>query len=92
MRDCRYRFRIRPPDEQVAIAIHEEEAGLPILNASFVGARRPLSDRALLAMLLRYPLMTLKVVAAIHYEAVRLMLKGVRRHPHRPKALYVPAE
>jgi hypothetical protein len=33
-------------------------------------------------MLLAYPLMTLKVVAAIHFEAVRLMLKGVRRHPH----------
>jgi hypothetical protein len=35
-------------------------------------------------MLFRYPLMTLKVIAAIHFEAVRLMLKGVRRHPHAP--------
>ena len=35
-------------------------------------------------MLLAYPLMTLKVVAAIHFEAVRLMLKGIRRHPHSP--------
>lgn len=39
-------------------------------------------------MLLAYPLMTLKVMAAIHYEAVRLMLKGVRRHPHRVQATY----
>ncbi len=46
------------------------------------GQRRALTDRALLAMLLAYPLMTVKVVAAIHYEAVRLMLKGVRRHQH----------
>ena len=91
-RDCRYQFRIRPPGQDVAIAIHEEEAGRPILNASFAGARRNLSDRALLRMLLRYPLMTLKVVAAIHFEAVRLMLKGVRRHPHSPKAVYSPAE
>ena len=43
-------------------------------------------------MLLRYPLMTLKVVAAIHFEAVRLMLKGVRRHPHAPKTAYTAAE
>ena len=43
-------------------------------------------------MLLRYPLMTLKVVFAIHYEAVRLMLKGIRRHPHQPKTVYAPAE
>jgi hypothetical protein len=88
--DCRYQFRIRPPGEDVAITIREEEAGAPILNASFAGARRILTDRALLAMLLRYPLMTVKVVAAIHFEAVRLMLKGVRRHPHSPA--YAPAE
>ena len=87
-RDCRYQFRIRPPGEDVAVAIHEEEAGRPILNASFAGERRPLTDGMLLKMLFGYPLMTLKVVLAIHYEAVRLMLKGVRRHPHRAKAVY----
>ena len=84
--DCRYNFRIRPPGEQVAVAINEEEAGAPVLTASFAGKRRALSDGALLGMLLAYPLMTLKVVAAIHFEAVRLMLKGVRRHPHSPKS------
>ena len=91
-RDCRYNFRIRPPGNDVAITIQEEEAGVPILNASFAGSHRALSDRMLAKMLLRYPLMSLKVVAAIHFEAVRLMLKGVRRHPHRVKALYAPAE
>jgi DUF1365 family protein len=90
--DCRYEFRIRPPGETIAVTIHEEEAGRPILNASFAGRREALSDRALVRMLLRYPLMTLKVVAAIHFEAVRLMLKGVRRHPHVAKAGYLPAE
>lgn len=83
-RDCRYYFRVQPPGEKVAIVIREKEAGTHVLDASFVGARRALSDRALFAMLLAYPLMTLKIIAAIHYEAVRLMLKGVRRHPHAP--------
>jgi DUF1365 family protein len=82
--DCRYHFRTLPPRDRVAVAIHEHEDGAPILSASFAGKRRTLSDGALLAMLLRYPLMTLKVVVAIHYEAVRLMLKGIRRHPHQP--------
>ena len=91
-RDCHYAFRIRPPGEKVAIVIDEEEAGTPILNASFAGEHRALTDGALVRMLLQYPLMTLKVIAAIHFEAVRLMLKGVRRHPHAPKALYSPAE
>jgi DUF1365 family protein len=91
-RDCRYDFRIRPPDQHVAILIHEEEAGLPILDAGFAGKRRVLNDRTLMRMLLCYPLMTLKVIAAIHFEAVRLMLKGVRRHSHQPKAVYGSAE
>ncbi len=91
-RDCRYGFRISPPGENVAIVIREEEAGAPVLDASFAGKRRELDDRALAGMLLRYPLMTLKVVAAIHFEAVRLMLKGIRRHPHTHKAGYSPAE
>src|SRR5665213_3302450 len=54
---CRYHFRIRPPADDVAIAIHEEEAGAAILNASFAGRRRALTDGALAKMLLRYPLM-----------------------------------
>jgi DUF1365 family protein len=81
-RDCRYHFRIRPPEEKVAVVIHEEENGQPVLEASFAGKRRALTDGALLAMLFSYPLMTVKVIAAIHFEAVRLMLKGIRRHPH----------
>jgi hypothetical protein len=68
----------------VEIMIREEEAGEHVLDACFVGERRALTERGLLAMLFAYPLMTVKVVAAIHYEAVRLMLKGVRRHPHMP--------
>jgi DUF1365 family protein len=59
-----------------------------VLHASFAGQRRPLHRRALAAMFFAYPLMTVKVVTAIHFEAVRLMLKGIRRHPHAPKATY----
>ncbi|HEY4939930.1 MAG TPA: DUF1365 domain-containing protein [Rhizomicrobium sp.] len=80
--DCAYDFKIRPPGDEVLIAIAEEEAGRPILTATFSGKRKPLTDGALAIMLLRHPLMTVKVVAAIHFEAVRLMWKGVARHAH----------
>ncbi len=80
--DCRYRFTVRQPGDDVLVAINEEEGGAPILTATFAGRRRPLTDGNLLWMLVRYPLMTLKVVAAIHFEAVRLMAKGMRRHAH----------
>lgn len=82
--DCTYQFKIKPPGEDVLIAINESEAGKPVLTATFSGARRPLNDATLFAMLLRHPLMTVKIIAAIHVEAVRLMWKGVARHAHVP--------
>ncbi len=80
--DCTYDFRIRPPADSVTIAIAETEHGAPILTAIFKGRRRALTGRKLLGLLLRYPLMTLKIITMIHFEAVRLMLKGVPRHAH----------
>ncbi len=82
--DCGYEFYVLPPDDDVAITIHETEAGKPILRASFCGKRRALGNWSLLSALLRYPLMTLKVIAGIHLEAGRLILKGIRRHDHVP--------
>ncbi|MCB1475189.1 MAG: DUF1365 domain-containing protein [Rhodobiaceae bacterium] len=82
--DCRYRFRIAPPGERVMISIDEEEGGESVLFASFAGAREPLSDAVLARRLFSHPLMTLKVIAAIHWEALRLWLKGVPIHRHHP--------
>jgi DUF1365 family protein len=82
--DCTYNFKIRPPGDDVLVAIAETEHGKPILTATFAGARKPMTDGALARVLLRHPLMTLKVVVSIHYEAVRLMLKGTKRHDHVP--------
>jgi uncharacterized protein len=82
--DCAYHFKIRPPADDVLIAINETEHGRPILTATFSGRRRPMSSAGLFGVLLRHPLMTLKVVVSIHVEAVRLMLKGVKRHTHVP--------
>ncbi|MGG7518379.1 DUF1365 domain-containing protein [Allorhizobium undicola] len=81
--DCLYRFRIRPPAEGVLIAIHESDAEGPLLYAAFAGRRHELTDRSLMTAFLSYPLMTLKVMGAIHWEALRLWLKGVPVFRHR---------
>jgi DUF1365 family protein len=84
----RYDFSIRPPAADVSVGIVYRDDEGPLLVATFAGDRTPLDSRHLAAALLRHPLMTLKVVAGIHWEALRLLLKGVRfqRHPRRQPA------
>jgi DUF1365 family protein len=66
------------PGKEVFIGIDLVEADGRTLATHFRGTERKLTDWRLLALWLRYPLMTFKVTAAIHFEAARLWLKGVR--------------
>lgn len=75
-----YHFRIRMPGEKLAVVIRETDADGLFLNAAFVGDRNALSDRKLFGAFFRYPLMTLKVVAGIHWEALQLWRKGMTFH------------
>lgn len=75
----RYHFRLRPPGmRDVALRIFETDAEGPILSATFTGVFTPISDWSCLRLGFGMPLMTLKVVAGIHFEALRLWLKGMR--------------
>jgi DUF1365 family protein len=77
----RYHFRITPPDDCVRLRILETDREGPLLAATFSGHRRALTTRALLRSFVALPLVTLKIVAAIHWEALRLWLKGIRLVP-----------
>ena len=83
--DMRYHFRILPPGNTVRLRILETDREGPLLAATFHGRRRALGTLALLQSFITLPLVTLKIVAAIHWEALRLWLKGVRLVP-RPAA------
>jgi DUF1365 family protein len=80
-----YNFRILPPDGNVIVVIRQESAGEPLMTASFHGTRQPLSTGALLSHLGSFPLMTFKVVAAIHWEALKMWWKGFEVFPHAPQ-------
>ena len=83
----RYRFRISPPGEDVKLRILETDRDGPVLAATFAGRRRALTSPALLRSFAALPLLTFKIIAAIHWQALRLWLKGARLVPRsRPQA------
>jgi hypothetical protein len=86
--DMAYDFAIRPPGEKVQIVVNGRDGEGPLISASFAGRRRLLTDGALLGIFFTIPFVTLKTVAGIHWEALKLWLKGIRirRAPAPPEA------
>lgn len=80
----RYHFRVTPPEGEVKLRILETDPEGPLLAATFHGRRRALASAALVRSFLGLPLMTFKIMAAIHWEALRLWLKGARLVPRPP--------
>lgn len=77
-----YDFSARVPDKRVSVVVRESAAGGQVLVATLGATRRPLTARSLVSVLSRYPLVTLKVIGGIHWEALKLRLKGA---PYRTR-------
>ncbi|MEM6712752.1 MAG: DUF1365 domain-containing protein [Pseudomonadota bacterium] len=85
--DMRYYFTMRPPSDTVSIIIKEHDAEGLFLTATFDGKAKRVSTATLLAEAMRLPFLTAKVVGGIHFEALRLWLKGIklRSRPTAPE-------
>lgn len=87
--DCHYRFRTAIPAENVmlSISLHKAPNDLrshKIFAAVFKGSRVAVNDKTIFQLALSLPLQTIKVVAAIHWEALKIWLKGIRLYRHKP--------
>jgi DUF1365 family protein len=83
----RYHFRVLPPGNTFKLRILETDREGPLLAATFRGRRRALTTAALLRSFFSLPLVTFKIVAAIHWEALRIWLKGARLVPRADASL-----
>lgn len=82
----RYKFRILPPGQSVALRILETDADGPVLSATFFGEQRLITDANLLRLFFSLPLHNLKIVAGINWEALQLWIKGMKlvQRPEKP--------
>jgi len=80
--DCRYRWRFTAPGQDLHVHMQVWRGGERQFDADLMLQRHPITARGLAGVLLRFPLMTLQVVAAIHWQALRLWLKRNPVHDH----------
>ncbi len=73
----RYHFRLAPRAETMAVGVAYTDPNGPLIKTHFRGDAEPFNDATLKSLMIRVPLMTFKVIAAIHYEALKLFLKRV---------------
>jgi DUF1365 family protein len=97
--DMSYSFRVEPPSIDapgLSMTVTAHDAEGPVLVALQTATRRPLDDAALARAFFTHPLLTFAVIGAIHWEALRLWIKGARFHrrpepPAHPLTVVSPA-
>ncbi len=76
--NCNYFFRILKPGEKMSVIIDQYQTDEKILYASQDGKRADFTSKELLKSYVKHPLMTFKIISAIHYEAFKLWTKGIK--------------
>ena len=76
--NCNYFFRILNPVESLSVIIDQYDKEGKILFASQDGKRTDLTNKNLMNSYLKHPLMTFKIISAIHFEAFKLWIKGIK--------------
>jgi len=84
--DIDYDWRFNTPGENLTVHMENARAGRKIFDATIVLEREEISGRSLARVLFTYPLMTVKIIVAIHWQALKLWLKGAPVHDHPGKA------
>lgn len=81
--DLLYRWRFAMPGDTLSVRIETLDAeATPLFDAVLALRRRAITGASLARVLVRHPLMTARVAAAIYWQALRLHRKGARYHPH----------
>jgi DUF1365 family protein len=76
--NCNYFFRLLKPGNKISVIIDQYDSEDKILYASQDGIRSDFNTKQLIKSYLKHPIMTFKIIIAIHYEAFKLWVKGIK--------------
>jgi uncharacterized protein len=76
--DCVYFFRLLKPGNKISVIIDQNDKDGKILYASQDGTKSELNNNTLIKAYIKHPLMTFKIILAIHFEAFKLWTKGIK--------------
>ena len=76
--ECYYKFRANKPSDKISIIIDQSDDEGKLLFASQDGVAKDFNNKNLIISYILHPLMTFKVIVAIHFEAFKLWLKGIK--------------
>ena len=76
--DCEYHFKTLNPREQLSVVINQNDKDGKLLFASQDGISKDFNNKNLIFSYLSHPLMTFKIIGAIHYEAFKLWVKRIK--------------
>ena len=76
--NCLYYFKILKPTDKLSVVINQNDDSGKLLFASQDGLKKELNNKNLMISYMSHPLMSFKIIGAIHFEALKLWLKGVK--------------
>ena len=76
--NCLYYFKILKPTDKLSVVINQNDDGGKLLFASQDGLKNELNNKNLMISYISNPLMSFKIIGAIHFEAFKLWIKGIK--------------
>ena len=83
--ETKYDFKLLRPNEKLFVSIKQTDKEGVILSAIQTGERKEFNLKQLITNFFKYPLMTVKIISAIHFEAFLLWKKGAIYRPRDAK-------